>query len=490
MASRRGRWIRRAGMAALVAMGVAAAACVPEVPAPTTTTLPPGNAWSPDTAGTRGHVDIGSALPTSVAGRPGGGLVIATAAATAGATPTVTALRADGSAEWNHTPADAVGVGPVAAGLSGTTLVAERPTGAALEVATSPAEYDPAPRVVRLLGNGQPDPAFGAGGRATLSVPLDPTPLPPPGGDPVPQERYVSGLSVDSAGRVLVVVRSFTQSQGGFNCIKWGRPFRAYLLRLTAAGQPDPAFNGGAALSLIDGNNGCDSRTSIVNLVEDHLAVRPDGRVLLHAVADSPLVQVLADGTGLDPAFGVGGRLASATALPNWTGRFSPVPLGMVLRPADGSVVLGVANRACAEYPVCFSGYVAASASGVIDPAFSPSGVLVFSPSSSAILPITPVAEPDGSFWLAGYLPEVTPTGTEQVLYRGHLSANGDLISLAEVDWPVRPGLLIGKSQTVYEPGSAPRQVVDGLGTAYLVGIPVSSPSGGISGPTAVVRLP
>ena len=484
-------WVRRTGVTALMALGLVAAACIPDAPVPATTTLPPGNAWSADTVGTRGHLELDQLLPTGAAGRPGGGLVLAARDASAPA-PTVRALRADGSAEWNHTPTDAIGVGPVAAGPSGTTMVAERPTGAALGVATTPEQYDPAPRIVRLLSNGQPDPTFGIGGRAELSVPLEATPL-PTDADTLPQFRYVSGLSVDGAGRTLVAVRSFTQNEGGINCAKWGRPFRVHLLLLTAAGQPDPTFNGGAALSLLDGNNGCDGRGSILTLVEDHLAMRPDGRVLLHAVADSPLVQVLADGTGLDPTFGVGGRVTAATAVPNWVGRNSPVPLGMVLRPSDGSVVFGVANRACAQFssadPPCFSGYLEASAAGWIDPPFSPSGLLVFPPTSSAIVPVTPVGEPDGSFWLAGYLPEITPTGTDQVLFRGHLSANGDLIDRTEVDWPLRPRLLIARMTNIYEAAPAPRQVADGLGTTYLVGIPITI-GGGIVGPTTVVRLP
>lgn len=96
------------------------------------------------------------------------------------------------------------------------------------------------------------DPTFGVGGYREIAVDLD-----------LYADDFATALAVDAAGRILIASRS--QGPGFVD-------FAAALVRLTASGAPDPAFNGGQPLVVAD-TAGDDSMGG--------LAVQSDGRIVV-----------------------------------------------------------------------------------------------------------------------------------------------------------------------------------------------------------------
>lgn len=129
--------------------------------------------------------------------------------------------------------------------------------------------------VLRSDATGAPDPAFAGDGRAELGALLD----------------RVEDLLVLGDGRVLVA---------GFSGVD------AAIVRLTAAGAPDPSFGSGGRYTLAPAALGATSLRATA------LALQPDGRIVAGGIANAVgaismlLLRVDADGHA-DPSFGAGG---------------------------------------------------------------------------------------------------------------------------------------------------------------------------------------
>lgn len=160
----------------------------------------------------------------------------------------------------------------------------------------------------RFLADGTPDPLFSGDGVAVVAV------------SPDNDKGYA--LAVQDDGAVLI---------GGVRNEVSSTQATVILVRLDAAGGPDPAFGTGGTASLFVG--GYPTRG-------EDIALQPDGRILLCGTAspasdqrDAYLCRLNTDGTP-DDGFGNGGELRYGAP-----GHYRETPT-LVLQP-DGKVVIG-----------------------------------------------------------------------------------------------------------------------------------------------------
>ncbi len=154
--------------------------------------------------------------------------------------------------------------------------------------------------VLRLSADGGLDPGFGGGKgfiRSDFGIPSDP-----------PAERLtVRALAgtVDAQGRPLLVAGAAAEIGGCVGHTRAGRLARA-VVRLSAAGDPDPAFGGGDGIAPLEGLSESPAITTDVSeqpLVVTH-ALRWTGcsigsRVLLQGVDGAPLSEFGSGGSQL-----------------------------------------------------------------------------------------------------------------------------------------------------------------------------------------------
>jgi uncharacterized delta-60 repeat protein len=170
----------------------------------------------------------------------------------------------------------------VAGGEDDATAVLAQPDGTILVAGVAAVGPQRRFGIVRLLGNGQPDPAFGTAGRVLVDVGT-------PGSGPLRLARRPDG-------RILVAGTA----------LGTGGTFDFAVVALTAAGAVDTSF-GVAGKAVVDMAGGSDFATSIL--------LRPDGSILLAGNAtwpgtglDMQVVRLLAGGA-IDTSFGTGGKV-------------------------------------------------------------------------------------------------------------------------------------------------------------------------------------
>ena len=216
---------------------------------------------------------------------------------------------------------------------------------------------------VRYLGDGTPDPAFGSGGKALVSV--------------EPGDDIARAMAVQADGRIVLGGYSYTGLGIGFAMVRLnadgtadasfgtggivttvtpgdatlqarslaiqpdnrillagGGAFGFAIMRYTTNGDPDSTF-GGDGLVTVDFSDGSDQATA--------MALLPDDRILVVGYAaglveDSiAMARLMPDGS-LDPGFGAGGKQRVAyPTLPS-------IGLGTDLLPDGRFVVCGYAN--------------------------------------------------------------------------------------------------------------------------------------------------
>jgi len=176
----------------------------------------------------------------------------------------------------------------------------------------------------------------------------------------------------------------------------------SFVLRLDAAGAPDPGFSG-------------DGRAELGSLLDriDALLVLADGRVLaagyaqIGADAHAAIVRLAADGT-IDAGFGTGGRLA----VPAASVGMSALRLAALARQADGRLVAaGTAEGPGGMRPLLLR----ASADGVVDPAFGSGGVRVITALAGEQRLAALALQADGAIVVAG-TQRATPGAEDQFL--------------------------------------------------------------------------
>jgi uncharacterized delta-60 repeat protein len=165
--------------------------------------------------------------------------------------------------------------------------------------------------VVRLLPNGDPDPGFGIGGKATTVI---------PGG-----ESGAFAVALQSDGKI--VVAGTGKALGGIN-------YDFFFARYNPDGSVDETFGGGDGVELVAvGTEDDDARA---------LAIGPDGRIAATGTVDLPafknglgVVVLEPDGTP-DASFGGDGSLVKETEIGQGDDRGVAVALL-----AEGRVLLG-----------------------------------------------------------------------------------------------------------------------------------------------------
>ncbi|MDB5296673.1 MAG: hypothetical protein JWO31_2656, partial [Phycisphaerales bacterium] len=215
----------------------------------------------------------------------------------------------------------------------------------------------PAPAVTEALegrrllsAGGDLDPTFGAGGRTTLAFPAAADPA-----DPDFADDGVSLSAIDSRNGMTVIAGSHVYGHHvpgtpDFSSVD------AAVVRLTAAGRPDPSFGGGDGLLYLDAVGGAAD-----------VFVLPDNKILL--VGSDPgggdfsrMLRLTADGT-LDLSFGGGDGAVE-------------IPFGAynVQARDDGKIVLGGSGGAPADGTPTFAA-ARLNPDGAFDPTFGTRGV-------------------------------------------------------------------------------------------------------------------
>jgi uncharacterized delta-60 repeat protein len=263
---------------------------------------------------------------------------------------------------------------------SGTFLdlqdLALQPDGKLLVVTEteSPAPAFDQTTVARLDTTGKLDPSFGTGGKVTFRFSQD--------------EFSARGAGVQPDGKVLV---------GGIGHVVPGQTEEGFaVLRLDAAGQPDPLF-GLSGKTTTDIAAGADSAQQVF--------VQGDGRIVVTGFAQrgNHVAFAAARYTALgvlDPTYGDGGKV------------LGPETLGVLVRAvlqADDKLVAAVASLAATGPGTALVRYTAA---GQLDATFGQDGILFTAFPTSAeekSLDVADVAvQPDGKLVAAGTVRSVT----------------------------------------------------------------------------------
>ena len=317
-------------------------------PAPAAAFVAPGRVLLPTTQGAVSNVDAGGAGPAVVL--PDGGVVMVTFDTAFKAVTTV-ALGPDGA------PNPAYGSGGTAtvsrpAGFSPQQLL-RRPDGRLVLVGSRPAanRYQlPRTTLIGLTASGALDASFGAGAIAALELQAGTAALAPDGtlvmtgsaGEISPAIatnpnapatirwvvlRLTAGGTIDPAFGVRVIPgpegintggRAVVVRPSGQIVVLGTHGATTQLAGLTAAGTPDPSFNGGVPVTVADAG--------------PELLLRSTGAI--EVAGRSQLARYTTAGT-LDPAFGAGGIVAFSGFNPSY------LPPSMLPAPDGGTLLHG-----------------------------------------------------------------------------------------------------------------------------------------------------
>jgi uncharacterized delta-60 repeat protein len=233
--------------------------------------------------------------------------------------------------------------------------------------------------VARYLADGTPDSTFGVGGFLTLTFPP---------GDGLIAEHFPGDVAVLNDGSILVA-SGVVHVRPGDVTSELG------LVRLDAAGRPDPTFGAGGFVS-----------TRILRtLTSSRLAIQPDGRIVV-AASTSPTnganpalaaARYLPDGR-LDATFGDAGVTIVSPAPPYADFLASDVAVA----PDGAMVVSGFARRP--EDPSPDGLLLRLDADGRLDPTFAGGGLIVGPAAAATGSPFTALhVLPDGGLVVAGH---------------------------------------------------------------------------------------
>ena len=190
--------------------------------------------------------------------------------------------------------------------------------------------------VVRINTNGTLDTTFGHGGMVTAIL----------GGND--GNAQVSGLAIQSDGKVVVGISNFLQGFGPMFIVA----------RLNANGSPDTTFGSGGIVETQIGQFGTSNSV---------LALQSDGKIIL---AGSGAMARYDSNGQLDNAFGSGGVAATPLAGPT---AIALQPDGKILLAAGGNVVAFTGTPGVGNIPA--AGIVARyNTNGSLDPSFGVSG--------------------------------------------------------------------------------------------------------------------
>jgi uncharacterized delta-60 repeat protein len=262
----------------------------------------------------------------------------------------------------------------------GPTAIAVQPDGGLLVVTEVFTADDPEYLVARLDPSGRLDPSFGTGGEVTYRPPRD---------DFAPR-----GVAAQADGKVLVVGTTDLSASGTQDFV---------VLRLDAAGRPDPSF----------GSNGRAQTSFGGDAFATRVFVQPDGHIVVTgsvtgASSQPSLINGFAAARytaagALDASFGDGGKLVA------------PAPFtatGAAAVQADGALVAALRDQTTAGANLV-TDLVRFTAAGQLDATFGKGGVVATAFPTSAAggqLQVADVAvQPDGRLLATGTVAGTLP---------------------------------------------------------------------------------
>ncbi|HEX4612491.1 MAG TPA: hypothetical protein VH092_30135, partial [Urbifossiella sp.] len=265
----------------------------------------------------------------------------------------------------NGMPDPAFGTGGAVTipGSTGVPILTALPDGGALvgwnepDAARGTTDFD----LARVTAAGAIDTTFGSGGTAVV---------PTPGGS---STADLAAVVLQPDGQILLGGDQIQALNDGSGQTPAGQ---LLVVRVSAAGQPDPTFGAGGTAVVPFPVGSSNYATG------GGLAVQPDGRIVL---AGSALVSAQTQSTPVavrltaagqpDPTFGSGGRV-QVTFPQQYTGNFQTVGIQ-----ADGRVVLAglvVTNPTSTGFPLpAADGAARLTADGQLDPTYGTGGVSV-----------------------------------------------------------------------------------------------------------------
>jgi uncharacterized delta-60 repeat protein len=241
--------------------------------------------------------------------------------------------------------------------------------------------YDYDMVAVRLAPDGRPDPTFGTGGVAVVGFNLV------PGGD-----DRAAAVAVRPDGRIVLAGRADAPS---------GSVFAA--AQLTPDGRPDPAFGTGGKQTV--GFAGTPASAAAVALAPDGSAVLAGTAGDLLGSTTVPLAMAVARLTPAgqpDPGFGAGGAVTVGGFGP---GQFRASAAGVAVTPDGNVVLAGTAGPTSANGDGSDFAVARLTAAGGLDPSFAGDGraTVNFEPTGPGTNEATAVAvRPDGRVLVAG----------------------------------------------------------------------------------------
>lgn len=214
--------------------------------------------------------------------------------------------------------------------------------------------------VAGFLPDGNPDPAFGAGGRALADMGRD---------------AKASAITIDAQNRILVA---------GYRSETSGNDLA--IARFLPGGTLDPAFDG-------------DGKTTVsVGYIDETLeiVILPDGRIQLAAVADqkAALARLLPDGTP-DLSFDGDGKVTTTASL-GYSSQENPIAAAVA---ADGTTAMAGWSS---DYPSRLA-VARIRADGTLDPAFNGTGLATVALGAGGSRAAATAILADGKILAAGY---------------------------------------------------------------------------------------
>lgn len=187
------------------------------------------------------RVSTGSAEDLPLAASSGAGAIVAAGQVGSAVDMAVARISANGAVDAAFAGGKAtVSIGTAASGEK-ATAVAVAPSGDVVVAGEAPMGAAPTRSPVfglaRFTSAGALDPAFGAGGKLTLSFAT-------PGATYAAQSDLARAVFVDPKGRILVVGHASERAQGAKDTVS-----RVVLARLRPNGAPDPLFGQGGTLT-------------------------------------------------------------------------------------------------------------------------------------------------------------------------------------------------------------------------------------------------
>jgi uncharacterized delta-60 repeat protein len=245
--------------------------------------------------------------------------------------------------------------------------------------------------VVRYLPDGTLDPAFGAGGKATLNV--------------AGKSDFATTAVLQADGKILVAGRVFSDA---------GTEADIGVARFNADGTTDTAFGTNGVVRVDFSAGGIVSPTFSKGLWDEasRLAVQPDGNIVIGGftqvagVFRYALVRLLADGSSLDTTFGTKGLVSTPFTTQDDRAR-------SIALQADGQIV--VAGQLAGSSSNADIGIARYTTAGALDTTFGTDGLVQVDMFGGFDTAFDVLIQPDGRIVAAGSAKNGTGVGLGMV---------------------------------------------------------------------------